>query len=504
MLQNRRLLYFLPIVLLFTACLKDYEAVEIEDWSQTIAIPILKAKLNIEDLLDNFETGGYVALDNDKFITLVYQGEVFSYQGEEIVEIPNLEFPIPDTVVKIPYENLPFDYQIDEFKLKKGNFAYRFESSFAEDLMVTIRLSNLKKDNQELTIEIPVSNTGTQPIQQAGTIDLSTYVFDFYDEEFVVEYNAVRVSTGARIHLEEVHFGFTDLEYDYIIATFPEQALSLPKDEIKIDLFTNAAGGSVYFEAPSVSMIFENGFGLPVNLIAQNLAVMTQQSGVMHLHSVLDDGLDFNYPTLSEMGMVKTTNLVLDQNNSTLAEVIASNPQALNYEFLANLNPGGSPVKGFIAATSSIKVNVDVALPLWVRANGHFITEKNIDFDASILENVERATFKLIANNGLPVDAGIQVYFEDDNGVVQDSLLQPYQNFLVAAKTNSEGRVIGDTETTTFIDLTPSQLRNFQSATKIRLSARVTTDNIMGNAVKFYSDYGVDLQLGVKAVTKDL
>ncbi|MFK8100915.1 MAG: hypothetical protein AB8G15_00255 [Saprospiraceae bacterium] len=504
MLQNRRLLYFLPLVLLFSACLKNYEEVEIEDWSQTIAIPILKAKLNIEDLLDNFETGGYVALDNDKFITLVYQGEVFSYQGDEIVEIPNLAFPIPDTVVNIPYDNLPFDYQIDEFKLKEGNFTYRFESAFTEDLMVTITLPNLKKDSKELTIEIPVSYTGTQSIQQAGTIDLSAYIFDFYDDEFVVKYDAVRISTGERIYLEAVNFGFTDLEYDYIIGTFPEQALNLPKDEIKIDLFTNAAGGSIYFEEPSVSMIFENSFGLPVSLTAQTLDVMTQNSGIMRLHSVLDDGLNFEYPTLNEMGTVKTTNLVLNQNNSNLAEVIANNPQALNYEFLATLNAAGNTTKGFIEATSSIKVNVDVALPLWVRANGHFITEKNIDFDASILENVEQATFKLIASNGLPVDAGIQVYFEDDNGVVQDSLLQPYQNFLVAAKTNNEGRVTGDTESTVFIDLTASQLQNFQTATKIRLSARVTTDNITGNAVKFYSDYGVDLQLGVKVVTKDL
>ena len=505
MQRNLRILYALPILLLFTACLKDYESVEIEAWNPSIAIPVLNTTLKIENLLDNFETGGYVNVDEDKFITLVYQGEVLSYRGEDIIQIPDINLPIIDTAMSIPYGNLAFNYALDEFKIKAGNFSYRFDSPYAQDLMVKIVIPNLKKNGKIFETDVAVSSTGDLPVQEAASLDLTGYVFDFYSQVLDLKYIAINTNTNERVVLDNVQFSFKDLAYSHVIGTFSPQVLDLPKDEIKIDLFTNSAGGSIYFEEPKIKIIFENSFGIPVELTAESLEVMTENGGVMHLNSVLDNGLSFNYPSLNELGNYKTTTLLLDKNNANIADVIANNPQEFSYDFSAILNPNNSnPVRGFIQDTSDIRVNVDVELPLWVRANGSFITEKSVDFDASIFENIKEAEFKLIARNGLPVDAGIQLYFEDDNGVIQDSLLQDFQNFLLAARIDSEGKVISNTENKVLINLAEDRIINFQKATKIRLRANITTENIEGSAVKFYSDYGLTLQLGLKATAKDL
>ena len=71
-------------------------------------------------------------------------------------------------------------------------------------------------------------------------------------------------------------------------------------------------------------------------------------------------------------------------------------------------------------------------LPLWFRAEG-FHYEATQEFSLSDIEKLEKVEFKLSTENGLPLNSDLQIYFEDANGIVLDSLLSGNQSVLTVA-----------------------------------------------------------------------
>ena len=78
------------------------------------------------------------------------------------------------------------------------------------------------------------------------------------------------------------------------------------------------------------------------------------------------------------------------------------------------------PDFGFLTDTSFLSVDVVVELPLYGRAQGVEFSD-TFDIDLSDLDRVTNADFKLVADNGFPMDIEMQIYFYDNAG---DEIIQ--------------------------------------------------------------------------------
>ena len=148
-------------------------------------------------------------------------------------------------------------------------------------------------------------------------------------------------------------------------------------------------------------------------------------------------------------------------------------------------------------------MDVELEIPVWFSAQ-NFAIEEVSEFDASFLDEVESAEFKLITENGLPVEAGVQVYFMDDNGIVLDALLNGMNNALIPSATvDSNGKVSATSVGEEVVEIAGTRIDNIRAATQIGINGTVSTANMGTVAVKFYSDYGMTFKLGVKAKLKE-
>lgn len=506
MLRHLCTLFVLSLLVLFSSCLKTYDNVEIEEWEPEVAVPIFNASLTIQDLLDNFETGGYVNVDQDQFISVVYEGEAGTIYGEDLLDLDDFTLPVLDTAIAIPYGNLPFQYDLNKVDFKSGKFSISFDANFTEDLDVKIMLSNLLKNGVPFEMDMPVDYTGSSPVEMSNNIDLDGYTLSFADDQFEVRYVATRSSNGERVRLDNMMLNFEEMKYSHAEGYFGQQELSMPAEAIIIDLFEDAPSSNVYFEDPRIDVILENSYGIPVVVTAEVLKAETHNNGTMPITSDFDNGIAINFPSISEAGTTENTTISLTNSTSNIADVISNNPYQIDYLFSAQFNPDdNSSIRGFVKDSSFFKVKLDIELPLWVRVGGTFVNESTSDFDNEVLENVKEGEFILYTENGLPVDAGLQLYFENDNGQVFDSLFQNSETFIDAATVNADGRVNNMTSNTTTVTLQQGMITNIKEATKIRVKGTVGTDALnTGTSVKFYADYGLNFNLGFKATLKDI
>ena len=499
-------LFLLTSLFLIQSCVKDLQEIdniEVENWQPEVAVALVNTTVSIQDFLDDFDTQGYLDIDDENFMTLVYESNVFSVSGEDIIDIPDITIPMLDTSMVFPYGAINTSFDIDFFTVKNGQLDFAFQSLYAEDMNVIIEVQNLTQNGNKLSYSTGAVYSGSSPTNVSGTIDLSGYIMNFSNDEIEVRYIATNAA-GERKYLQNMVLQLHDFEYSFIQGYFDQYEFDLPNDTILINLFETAVSGSLKIEDPKINLKITNSFGVPIGMVAETLIAETMSEGTMDVHSILDDGVGFNYPSLVEVGQSKITNIGLNKDNSNLSEIISSNPKQLRYELDALTNPTADPsIKGFVLDTSRFAVDVEMELPVWLSAS-NFAVEEVSDFDASFFEDIESASFKLITENGLPIEAGVQVYFMDENNVVLDSLFDDVNMTLIpAAQVNTQGEVTAKSSSENIAEFTIDRIVKIQNATQISIKGMVSTAEMGTVAVKFYTDYGMSFKLGAIAKLKE-
>jgi len=167
----------------------------------------------------------------------------------------------------------------------------------------------------------------------------------------------------------------------------------------------------------------------------------------------IEDGIDFNYPTLDEVGQTKTTTYAFSKENSNIDTLLGSKPIAIDYDFDATTNPDNiSTIRGFVTDESEYVVNVDVELPIFGRAD-RFLAVDSFDVNFSSYDNVESAEFKVVSENGIPLEIAMQMYFVDANDNVLDSLLMDDLTLIEAAPVDGDGLVTMPQEKTLLVPM---------------------------------------------------
>ncbi len=497
-----RYLPLLLVILVFFSCKPDLltiEEVNIELNDPEFAVPLINSKVSIQDALNEFDTGGFLDVDADNFMTLYYTGEVGSIPGVDIPELDDFELPIPDTTLIVDFGTIQSDVDFDFADATAGTMEISFSSNHMEDLTVIVTVENLSKNGVIVSETIPVlyDNTATQEISRM--IDLSDSRFDLESDNIEITYSC-RNGLNEHRPLTDLNLSFSGVQLDYIQGYVGEFSFALPIDTLVFDLFSDVIGGNLLLEDPSIAVTLNNGFGIPLEVSADTLAVVNENNETLFFNSILDDGVSIAFPSINEVGETKPTTFLFDQSNSNLAEVINFNPGKFIYKLRATTNPEqDSTLKGFVSSQSSISASIEAKLPLWLSAN-NFVLEETVDFDFESLEQIEQAEFKLITENGLPIALNVQAYFLNSNNVVIDSLFSNSDEFIVAAEINTNGDVVapGIGEKIQLFD--QAKFNNLENATQIRLRTAFATSDANNSSSRFYTDYEIGLKLGVKAV----
>lgn len=482
----------------------DLSETQIPDYQAEFALPLINSQVSIKDLIDSDASINGLSVDADGTLRFRYLGSEIRRDGAELFQQVEEDFP-PAFPVILPETRYPIsefsDIELERLDFKAGQLIYYFENPNLERVTVEFEFSSLLKDGEPLriTAELPPSNLTGPPsaaTNSDGPIDLDGYRLVPDDNEIVLRYTAKNES-GQDRPLTDFVVRFQNPAFSYVEGYLGQFAIEGVEDAVRIDFVEEYTGGSIQFADPKVILGVENSFGVPTRAQVNEFYVKDRNGSEQDVNSAqLDEGLLFPFPGLNEVGSVARKTFTFDKDNSNILDLFAGNPIRLIYDVDAIVNPqeNEKPI-GFITDSSFYALQLMVDLPLFGKVDDYILAD-TFDIDLSSFDEIEKATFKIIAENDLGIDARVQAYFLDEQGEVVEALFSERQLIAQAADVDSEGRSDSPRVTTTFVDADAVRSQRIRQASQLALEVGFSTETNAPRAIRIQEQQGVSVKIG--------
>ncbi len=473
------------------------------------AVPLANLGVSLDRILLNFEERATLTVDQEGLFHFEYTGEVLTETGSEVFEEIEKTFqeitditpngiPVLLSRIPIPYKD-ELDIEVDLIRLKAGQFSYQFESINQEAINVRIDLPQFFDNGNPVSLshQLPAySGTGSPPSINTtnNPFDLSGIEIIPQNDTIYIEYTATN-NNGEVVPLNNFFIRFDNVKLIFAQGFLGTNTYDGPLDTIDIDFFDAWISGDVFFEEPEITYALENSFGVPTRSIVNRFDIVTIDKEVLPLESeLIDNGIDFPYPTLDEIGQVKRQEFIFNKDNSNIEQILSSKPDRVIYDVDALTHPDGNrSVRGFITDSSFYRVEVLVDLPLVGNASD-FLATDTVEIDLDDFDSLDSIEIKINAENTFPLAIDIQILFRDADGNTTEMLSENDLRIIEAAPVDAEGNVTGSVTTTTLIPIAGPRLDALKEAKELILIGAFSTTN--EGPVRLTSDQRLELGMG--------
>lgn len=408
--------------------------------------------------------------------------------------------------------------QVNTLTMKGGVLGIQVHYEIRESAKLFIELPYATKDGVVFLESISVGGSnGVTPTVVNDTFDLSGYTFDLTKGGTGV--NALETRIRANIESSGVSVSFDTsnsvsasvsmegIEPLYVDGYFGNQSLSIAPETFDFDFGTSEILQKISFADPVVKLGFHNTFGIPMQIDTLNLTMKNDEDSAKLSGASLPfliSGADW----ANSAGGVspKTSNLILDKTTN-ISDLVNLWPNSITTGISAGINPdgdlGGSPTN-FAYDNSGMDITLDLTVPLYGSVEGIEVID-TIALDSSIVsifENVKSASLRSNVVNGFPLEGSVKFYIADENYEIIDSLDTKDGNPVIIAAASVDvntGEVVSDGVRQADLIADATDISLLQNASySIIISAIMGTGND-GADVKIYSNYEMDIRLGILA-----
>ncbi|MEM8907697.1 MAG: hypothetical protein AAGD05_07605 [Bacteroidota bacterium] len=485
--------------LLMASCNQFSDIDEIQDveFEATYALPIINSVSTLADLLDSSgEDLSQLVTDEQGNYTFFYEDEGPEKNAQELFgNLPSFPFVLTDPEVSVPvafYDNV----EVQQLELQSGTIQFEFVSQYNEDVNIVITFPQLKQAGEVFSYEYDIVANGNAPVQvSTPPVSLAGYRFQFRNGQMDIRYEAT-TSSGQNVELTLVGGQAVNWTYEHIQGVWESDAFELTVDTLDIDVFEEKFAGEVSFADPQLTIVLENSFGFPVMAQINALKMVDEFGGVLTLESTLfDEGLHLDYPSLSEFNQSKTTTITFNRTNSNIVELLNSQPQQVIYDLAILINPDNSNTPGFLTDESQIKTTIKTEVPVYGTLSD-FVIEETVTSDFEDADELVDAEFKLVTDNGLPLDVNLQFYFLDQNEVIIDSLFTADLHPVNAASVNSNGEVSQNATMNNTVLIPAHRMTLLKNSKNMLMKAAVSTSNDGTIPIRLQAGQTLDVKLG--------
>ncbi|MFH1319504.1 MAG: hypothetical protein ABII90_02470 [Bacteroidota bacterium] len=514
-------LLLLFFFVLNNSCRKKLEP---PNWDVDVLAPIFKSTLG----LNNIIADSLIQTNPDSSIIIVYENMLYNISLDTLVQIPDTNiteifslpfgsFPLApgDPIPTLDNDTNETKYNLQAIELSKviirsGQVNFFLTSTIEEITILNFKMPGATKGGIpfEITEEIPA---GTPIATIDKNYDLSGYEIDLkglyginfntFSSIFTANISpygdTVIISAGDYFKIE---YGFIDIITEYAKGYFGQYDIEIEPTSEDINIFNSIAGGSFDMESISIFLKINNGFGIDIQAIINNLTSFNTQTNtsVALDHSIIGSAINLTRATETPSPTLPFTYSEYDLNITSPpsnADVFIENiPDQLRYSFDFAINPYGNQSLGndFLYYDSDLKIYINMELPVSVIASNLTLSD-TVDFNLDE-NNIIDGFFYLYADNGFPIEAIVQLYLLDDTDNITDSLISPGANTIEAASIDGNQKVTDKKLSKIIIPVSESKLDRITDTKKALIIAQFTTkpDN---QYIKIYSDYVIDLKL---------
>jgi len=479
--------------------------------SQTISLAGKTVEGNLVGQITNMDSPGSngmpVLIDtSDALLTTLTVYDLHPYSATAI-------FPAQDLVNKEQEVAFTFkNIKLTEAEVKSGKINVSVFSTLQDSVYFTYKLPSASIGGMEFevfTVLPPANPGGVSSFVQS--YDLDGYALQLTganQDTFNTIYNSIRASVDSTGQIKTLSLDdsvYTSLEFVDIIPQYArgylgQDTIGVGPSELTLEVFKRISSGTLDVEDVTMSLSIENEIGADAEIEINNLTSVNSNSGnqVQLTGSAISSPLFITRATDNNGSLPITstqTQLVIDKSNSNATAFISNLPDRIDYEFELRTNPNGnvSNYTDFIYADYLMNIDCNLEMPLSIIANDlTFADTADMDIGDADLSKVKDGVITLIADNGFPFDATIQMYTLSSSGNITDSLFT--NTFVSAAPVDASNRVYEVRRSRLKMPIDEARIARLQNSKRLRIITKFNT-NPQNVHLKIYSDYKIDFIL---------
>jgi hypothetical protein len=526
----------LLLILLSLGCVKD--EVKVEDLSYNIepefGVPIANASIKAEKVIEHFDDDGLVQEEENSSLSLIYLDTLNTIQASRFLQIDDEDYSENFSLTALEYATLLGSgsvtisdtkfYELstgegdklDSVRFESGLFNLNIESNGPFPISGSVVFRN--SDGSEALSLSFEDETPPVSIQQEMSFEERLFLFinsETLDNGIEVEYEITFTSEPGQDGGDEVQIdiGLSDLSIKSAGGYIAPRSLELDDEDVDINIFEQQRNADISIEDPRFHFYFDNGFGMGLGLEVNSLYGLNALGDSMAVEGENIQQLPFIQGAPSPGDVVSSK---LSITNETvipnLTDFIEFQPNYVSGNFNLLVNPENQQ-SVFISSQSELDVQFEAEMPIYGSVANFRLTdttEVNLD---DLLEatddaaEVEELNVRLIVDNGLPLDAGTQIIFVDDQFNPIDSLFEAPDFVFTSAPVDfisnrddpDFGRATGKTRTITDIEIPRERIDALENATQIIVKVFGHTTSNGENPIRLFSGDSFDFKLAARA-----
>ncbi len=388
-------------------------------------------------------------------------------------------------------------------KFKKGKISINIKSEIQTKIEVKLTFLDLL-ENGNIKEEIVEVNY-TEQKEEKTEIDLS-------DCELILNKgsqnnaNILRVKYEIRNKNISEYITFTqddkidvtaeikDIKFEMAKGYFGKQNITVDPDKIDLNIdMLDALDGGFTLTNPKIKLLVSNSVGIPGS-VNMNIDAISYNGEKVNLTKKIE----FTSPTISNKYI--TEEIVIDKNNSNVVDFISLPPSQIGYNISAMINEKGeTTTPNFISDTSRFAIGMELDLPLELKTSNLIIidtTEINLGEKLKDVKNTN-AELNFWVNNGFPFKLDIELTPVN----IKTGMKYTPMNVQVLEipEIDSKGRVSKPKQSKNILKLSNQNIEELKVADNLIVKMKIQTGKGGKIPVKLYTDYEIDLNIGLKA-----
>ena len=487
------------IVVLLSACeipIVDFDHVEIPDYEPTLALPIGASHYTMIELLDGLQSDGFSIDESEgRFMTLVFSDTVVNTNRDAYLSLASFaksnrmypsvsEGPFGDTR-KLEFEQTytySFDglhgERIDSILFKHGTLGVALNSNIQSKIYIELSIPALTTGFSGTTIYDTLSAQAGLPSHSEKSVPVAGKKFTLRSDAGSNHFDVVLKAT-VELNADETlrftdyigfSFSFADYAHSQAYGYFGTKEVPLQDSFIDMSFFEKFGDSGIDFKEPTISILVTNSYGFPLGLSLAGLSATNNDSTILPLTGMVSEKLHYvNYSEESDPADLRTTEIVIDNQNSNISDLFGVTPTRFNLPLVTVSNPPDYAVVplNFITDTSYLQTITLVELPLEVKLDT-FVTNLVYSLEGVDLDEVEEASLRIHTINEIPLEATLALSFSDADSVPFYFLKERLA--LVAPPLDENGRTIDATSLLAEIFLYPEGTAALKRAENLTVS----------------------------------
>ncbi len=491
---------------LLNACEKDRKK---PSWNAEMLIPLLTDTIMLKDVMDE----SFFVENPDQSISLVFNEELFEINIDSLAHLPDtlLRFGmklgfIIDSIVHQPGDTivthqffLPMDLMsspenkilLEKAILKTGSIAFESYNISNSDLLVSLSIDGV--ENPETGTFAAVEKVEKDVVFNK-TFDVSDYHLNLTgpnnDTINMLTYNVALIvhpdEAGEVVIFPEdsiaLNIYFHDIKLNYARGYFGQHTFAFGPEVYPISIFENLNVQGISFTHAEVKMHIKNTYGVEVDInMDEIIARNNNSSEAISLESLLIDSNLFVNRAIEieeESGNIEPHYVSFDFSNSNFPDLLSIQPDEISYKMDLKTNVMGDSLNynNFFYDDQPISVSLAIKLNGGLKIDSLFETSRlDWNINGIQLDGIKKGELKLIFSNAFPFHFYMNLYFEDQEMNIIDTLA--FHEFIEGGQIGDDGFVAEAIETRFSIPLDEDLKNNFEKAKYTRYELMISTAN---------------------------